>query len=150
MRDELDEALCKDFPLLYRDRHASMQVTAMCWGFQHDDGWEPLIRKLSSQLTFLAKVEGVDVNVSTVKEKYGTLRFYTWGATDIMQACINSVERLSSSTCERCGEYGNVRSRRHWLACRCIACAYKEGYALTAWEAESLGVTDHIKSEDLK
>lgn len=50
MDKKLDEALCSDFPLLYRDRHASMQGTAMCWGFDVGDGWEPLIRDLSAQL----------------------------------------------------------------------------------------------------
>ena len=31
MRKELDEALCAKYPLIFRDRHANMQVTAMCW-----------------------------------------------------------------------------------------------------------------------
>jgi len=49
VKKELDEALCKDFPLLYRDRNASMRSTCMCWGFP-GDGWEPIIRELSEKL----------------------------------------------------------------------------------------------------
>ena len=49
MKEELDQALVRDFPLLYRDRYGSMQGTCMCWGFP-GDGWEPLIRELSSKL----------------------------------------------------------------------------------------------------
>lgn len=50
MRQELDEALVKDFPLLYADRGGSMQKTCMYWGFSCGDGWEPIIRDLSSKL----------------------------------------------------------------------------------------------------
>ena len=33
MKEELDKKLVKAFPLLYGDRSAPMQSTAMCWGF---------------------------------------------------------------------------------------------------------------------
>jgi hypothetical protein len=49
VRQELDEALVRDFPLLYRDRHGDMRSTCMVWGFP-GDGWEPLIRRLSERL----------------------------------------------------------------------------------------------------
>ena len=39
MSPELDRQLCERYPLIFKDRHASMQVTAMCWGFDHGDGW---------------------------------------------------------------------------------------------------------------
>ena len=50
MRDELDQALVRDFPNLYRNRHGVMMSTAMCWGFDCGDGWEPLIRECSVQI----------------------------------------------------------------------------------------------------
>jgi len=49
MKEELDKKLVKAFPLLYGDRHASMQSTAMCWGFP-GDGWFDIIWDLSSKL----------------------------------------------------------------------------------------------------
>lgn len=49
MKRELDEALCKDFPLLFRDRSGNMSRTCMCWGFP-GNGWEPLIRELAEKL----------------------------------------------------------------------------------------------------
>ena len=55
MREELDKKLVEDFPLLYADRGRSMQETCMCWGFSCGDGWEPLIRELSSKLEPLIK-----------------------------------------------------------------------------------------------
>lgn len=146
MSPELDAALVRDFPALYADRNADMQSTAMCWGFCCGDGWEPLIRKLSEQLHFLSKAEGCEVRASQVKEKYGTLCFYTWGTTDIMHACISQAERRSAQTCETCGESGSTRGRG-WLTTLCAAHAYKQEYPLSEWEAERLGVTDHILQE---
>jgi len=49
MKQELDEQLVKDFPLLYKQRGLPMNQTCMCWGFP-GDGWEPLIRELSEKL----------------------------------------------------------------------------------------------------
>ena len=50
MRDELDEALCAKYPLIFRDRHAPMQVTAMCWGIGVGDGWYNIIDVLCGHL----------------------------------------------------------------------------------------------------
>lgn len=50
MTPELDEKLCKDFPLLYKDRRSPMNRTAMCWGFDTGDGWYKLIYDLSAKL----------------------------------------------------------------------------------------------------
>ena len=51
MRRELDEALCAKYPLIFKDRHANMQVTAMCWGLECGDGWYNLIDVLCGLLT---------------------------------------------------------------------------------------------------
>ena len=78
MKEELDKALVRDFPNLYVDRNASMTKTCMCWGFCCDDGWEPIIRKLSEKLEKII----VDMPKNNrpkaiqVKEKFGGLRFY--------------------------------------------------------------------------
>lgn len=50
MKKELDEKLVKTFPLLYKDRFASMQRTCMCWGFDVQDGWFQLIWDASAKL----------------------------------------------------------------------------------------------------
>ena len=48
MRKELDEALCKKYPKIFRDRHGNMRDTAMCWGFECDDGWYNILDKACS------------------------------------------------------------------------------------------------------
>lgn len=49
MNEANDKKLVEAFPLLYGDRYASMQSTAMCWGFP-GDGWFDIIWDLSSKL----------------------------------------------------------------------------------------------------
>jgi len=50
VKKELEEKLVKTSPLLYADRHQSMQTTAMCWGFSCGDGWFDIIWQLSLKL----------------------------------------------------------------------------------------------------
>lgn len=46
MRKELDEALCKKYPKIFRDRHGDMRSTAMCWGFECGDGWYNILDRM--------------------------------------------------------------------------------------------------------
>jgi hypothetical protein len=50
MKTELDEELCKKYPKIFRDRHASMMTTAMCWGFECGEGWYSIINHLCSNI----------------------------------------------------------------------------------------------------
>lgn len=50
MSPELDKQLCEKYPKIFRDRHANMQVTAMCWGFDCDDGWYNILDALCSNI----------------------------------------------------------------------------------------------------
>ena len=50
MRAELDKKLCVKYPKIFRDRHAPMTETAMCWGFDHGDGWHNIIDRLCANI----------------------------------------------------------------------------------------------------
>lgn len=50
MKQELDELLCKKYPKIFKDRYADMQTTAMCWGFEHGDGWFNIIDLLCGSI----------------------------------------------------------------------------------------------------
>jgi hypothetical protein len=50
MNDELDKELCDKYPKIFRDRYASMQITAMCWGFECSEGWYNIIDHLCSNI----------------------------------------------------------------------------------------------------
>ena len=51
MKQELDEALCAKYPLIFKDRHENMQHTAMCWGICTGNGWYNIIDTLCGMLT---------------------------------------------------------------------------------------------------
>lgn len=53
-----------------------------------------------------------------VKEKFGTLRFYTAGGDDFIYGVTSMAEAMSANTCEVCGKPGKL-NRGGWIACRC-------------------------------
>lgn len=124
MKKELDEALCRDFPKLFKDRRGDMTKTAMCWGFP-GDGWEPLLRRCAAKLEAINdKIEDPERHIvaSQVKEKFGTLRFYTGSypseyATEYSEA-IDTAEAESEATCEQCGKPGKTEGGG-WLKTVC-------------------------------
>ena len=132
MDKELDEALCRDFPLLYVERNWPMTKTCMCWGFP-SRGWEPLIRRLSEKLEPRIKKwvyehpDDKDNHPRCVqaKEKFGTLRFYMGGNTDDeMYSLIRKAEEESAVTCEDCGAPGKLYTQGWWLT-QCGPCRAK-------------------------
>lgn len=132
MSPELDKKLVEDFPLLFRNRHGDPRTTAMCWGFECGDGWEPLIREVASKLEPMIASLATDENLeqgsfcaSQVKEKFGTLRFYLSSGTDEMYSLVNEAENKSAEVCELCGNVGTVMGT-YWLVCRCENCAKRD------------------------
>lgn len=120
MNKELDEALCKDFPILFKDRYAGMRETCMCWGFECGDGWEPLIRKAAEKIEALNQTlpEDQQVHATQIKEKYGTLRFYLSNYLDGAEAAATEAENASETTCEKCGKPGELRGKG-WVYTAC-------------------------------
>ena len=53
-----------------------------------------------------------------VKEKFGTLRFYTNATDDYIRGAISMAEAMSLTTCEECGNPGQSNSTG-WLRVRC-------------------------------
>lgn len=121
MDAELDLKLCTKYPKLYAQRGLDMKQTAMCWGFQCGDGWFKLLDTLSHFLT-LEIDKGVELEATTVKEKFGTLRFYYYGGNDYTSELINMFERASEHVCEQCGDWSELRGTgwvfnlcdKHW------------------------------------
>lgn len=70
MKKELDEQLCKEFPMLYAQRNLPMTETALCWGFP-GDGWFILIHELSGFITRVIDNEKKYNRVSSYKKEHG-------------------------------------------------------------------------------
>jgi hypothetical protein len=50
MRKELDEKLCADYPLIFRDRNGDMSKTCMVWGMCVGDGWYNILEAMCSNI----------------------------------------------------------------------------------------------------
>lgn len=129
MNEELDNRLCDEFPLLYRDRDGDDRRSCMPYGFP-GDGWFQIIYDLSAKLEPLIAQQAEDggpcAKAFQVKEKFGTLRFYMENATGEMLHFVYEAEMASMVTCERCGAPGKTRVGG-WLKTLCDECHEKRG-----------------------
>lgn len=124
MKKELDERLCREFPLLYHDRRGDPGKTCMVWGFP-GDGWFAILHELSSGLEPLiaAQPDGERACASQVKEKFGGLRFYMDGpTTKEMAQLVREAERKATTTCEQCGVRGESCTVGGWIKVLCPWC----------------------------
>lgn len=48
--EELDKYLCAKYPKMFRDRHASMKTTCLCWGLEIGNGWSNILLALCSNI----------------------------------------------------------------------------------------------------
>jgi hypothetical protein len=124
MREDLEEQLCKKYPKIFADRNRPMTETAMCWGFEHGDGWYNIIDQLCSNIQSHIDWKNRDslvvpqVVATQVKEKFGTLRFYYDGGDDYISGLTSMAESMSAVTCDECGAPGQQRSGG-WIRTLC-------------------------------
>lgn len=103
--------LYKSFPYLYRGRTKPISESSMSWGFQCDDGWFDLIFELSSQIEEYRTKNGIEAEVSTVKQKFGSLSYYIHfdDQTDpYIDNLIDEAMQKSIHVCEICGKDGEM------------------------------------------
>lgn len=67
--------------------------------------------------------------IHTIKEKFGSLRFY-WDCDDFDEraeilGAVSMAERLSCRVCERCGSPGLTKSTKNWMRTLCVSCREK-------------------------
>lgn len=136
MKQELDEKLCKKYPKIFAQRGKPMNQTAMCWGFQCGDGWYDIIDNLCAVIdNFMYNEKGrakfekrkpyAQIEASTVKEKFGGLRFYTNHTPDEVSGAISMAERMSYKICEYCGSTKNISQTKGWVITLCEKCMGK-------------------------
>ena len=119
MNDAHTKYLYATYPKLYRQHTLPMSKTCMCWNFECGTGWFGIIDDLSRRITEIDEREGNETQAVQVKEKFGTLRFYTDFETDAVSEAIREAEERSAVTCEECGKPGTMRERHGWLMVRC-------------------------------
>jgi len=139
MTSELEQKLVKKYPKILRDYKGDMMQTCMAWGMEHDDGWYKLLDKCMEKLQYFCDLcskngEEVQVIANQIKEKYGTLSFYTsvYGGdniqNDIIDNIITEAEIRSGHTCEVTGKDGTLCKRGGWYRTLSYEQARKYGY----------------------
>jgi hypothetical protein len=142
MNNELDAKLCAEFPDIFVQRNKNKRVTAMCWGFECGDGWYQLIHDLCEVIKNhmynvnigieyanrrkSKKMPHVECHATQVKEKFGTLRFYTDYEDEYISGAISIAEHVSTHTCEVCGKQGKSRVNHGWYYVSCDEHIHKE------------------------
>lgn len=135
MNRENTKKLLDKFEFFYPE--TGIQESLMSFGFECADGWFDLIWKLCENIEkelekeepkektkHLLKGRG-HFEVVQVKEKFGTLRFYSHGSTDKIHELIQEAENKSEVTCEGCGNPGERRNMNNWIKTLCSKCAKK-------------------------
>ena len=125
MKKSLENKLFKDYPKIFRKKDLPMSQTCLCWGVATGDGWYMLIDSLCNYLQFDIDRNGEpQIEADQVKEKYGSLCFYT-GGTDRQRGMIAFASYLSAFICEDCGSTDNVTQTKGYITSLCKSCMKK-------------------------
>ena len=117
--------IMRAWPEIYGPGPWPVSRTLLGWGFGCGRGWYPLLERLSADLAVLIREDGLTgFRVQQVKEKFGGLRFYTYGGNARSDARITLAEDEAATTCEACGaQPARLRDQDVWLATQCDRCA---------------------------
>ena len=124
MSPELDQKLCEKYPLIMSERRLGAMETAMCWGFDHGDGWYNLLdsamRLVQSHIDMVNRrgYEIEQVVFEQVKEKFGMLTIYHRGGNSYTEGVLRMAEEMSRHTCEDCGKPG-YPNENGWIRTLC-------------------------------
>jgi hypothetical protein len=88
-----------------------------------NEGWRDLLERACARIEN-ALDNGDTVEITEIKEKYGTLRIYWSGrlpseAEAKVDEVVDLAKARSACTCEICGAEGRLYSRGGWLATAC-------------------------------
>lgn len=92
------------------------------FGIECSKGWKDIVQPLIQE----CNERGIEIH--QIKEKFGTLRFYTGPAPEDFFAKVLEAEKKSAETCETCGKPGYVgpwEEDGYWLVCACDTCRRK-------------------------
>ena len=124
MSPELDKKLCEKYPAIMTERGLGAMETAMCWGFDHGDGWYNLLDNamyLVQSHIDMSKRRGNEIPqviFEQVKEKFGMLMIYHRGGDAYTDGVLRMAETMSRCTCEICGKPGTT-TNYGWMKTLC-------------------------------
>lgn len=87
------------------------------------DGWYNILVSLCHTVEFHLEYLPLDLKdqiyVTTVKQKFGGLRFYLNHNTPYLDGAISMAEGISYTTCETCGNVGKNRNSKGYVYVAC-------------------------------
>lgn len=121
--------LIEKYPKLYVGHTRPISENLMSFGFECGDGWFKIIDKLSAKIeeynNTLADGDEHCIAIQ-VKEKFGSLRFYTMFTPEEIDKLIVEAEILSEKTCEECGEPSEIFEDYGWFRSLCEKCRLRK------------------------
>ena len=124
MNLDLDQQLCEKYPQIMAERGLGAMQTAMCWGFEHGDGWyhilDAAMRLVQAHIDMTNRREQKieQVVFEQVKEKFGMLTIYHRGGDEYTNGVLRMAEEISRVTCEECGDVGHP-TKTGWIRTLC-------------------------------
>jgi hypothetical protein len=119
-----ENKIIKKYPNLFGEPPYDPMKTLICFGFEVDDGWMPILEELFEKIDKVTKENNLDITIVQVKEKFGSLRVYWHGSdteNDDISNLIWEAEKQSACTCEKCGKPGTMQTDG-WMCVRCEDC----------------------------
>jgi hypothetical protein len=104
----------------------TLQNNLIAFGFMCGEGWYPLIYETLDKIQAIVDRDGLDLEITEVKEKFGELRIYTSTYTDEIDDILWEATYKSHKICEVCGKAGEVVETNGWLMTRCEECLESE------------------------
>jgi len=130
MKKELQDKLYKKYPKIFKQKDDDMTTTCLCWGLECGDGWYWLIDNLCNCIQGYIDnnkhLKLQQLEATQVKEKFGTLSFYTSGSDSMIHGMVWLAEHMSADTCEGCGSTKDVSQTKGWIKTRCKKCLEKK------------------------
>lgn len=130
MSQERRQKLFDDYPKLFAKRNLTPEDRRrypITWGLEHGDGWLTIVEELCKLIQHHIDQEqkknpdSPQIEILQVKEKFGSMRFYTSHSDDYINGLISMAEHMSGKTCESCGNPGTMRGKG-WMRVRCEPC----------------------------
>lgn len=111
--------LPKKYPVLFKCRHMDGTIHSF-QSISAGDGWFNILEAFAKQATPIIKKYSKEDRpyLSTIKEKYGTLRIYLTHEPKELSELVQQAEDRSEITCETCGEPGQARGKG-WIYTAC-------------------------------
>ena len=85
-----------------------------------EDGWMDLLKPIFDYIEKRPYFE-----ITQIKEKWGTLRVYTFGEDEKLSELVNKAESESAYVCEHCGSRHDIGRTSGYIRTLCRTCAKK-------------------------